>query len=169
MFSSERAAAASEDDVEVDSFLEEIFASFDLELDIGEVKAEGEFVVGEGTAEFVEPGSGSFDSGPSPWDSPEELLKQSSEYINKKQWDKLFETCAPSYRSNHTPSDLQNSAIVFMRLFDTSKLSAKNIQVVESGNRATATYDLVLDGDTLWSDNENEYVRINGVWYDDEC
>ena len=101
------------------------------------------------------------------WDSPEELLKQSSEYINKKQWDKLFETCAPSYRSNHTPSDLQNSAIVFMRLFDTSKLSAKNIQVVESGNRATATYDLVLDGDTLRSDNE--YVRINGVWYDDQC
>ena len=183
MFSSERAAAASEDDVEVDSVLEEIFASIGLELDIGEVKAEGEFVVGEGTAEFVEPGSGSFDSGPSPaepssagqavlpatvaWDSPEELLKQSSEYINKKQWDKLFETCAPSYRSNHTPSDLQNSAIVFMRLFDTSKLSAKNIQVVESGNRATATYDLVLDGDTLRSDNE--YVRINGVWYDDQC
>jgi hypothetical protein len=165
MFSSERAAAASEDDVEVDSFLEEIFASFDLELDIGEVKAEGEFVVGEGTAEFVEPGSGSFDSGPSPWDSPEELLKQSSEYINKKQWDKLFETCAPSYRSNHTLSDFQAA----MRLLGISKLSVKNIQVVESGNRATATYDLVLDGDTLWSDNENEYVRINGVWYDDEC
>ena len=167
MFSSERAAAASEDDVEVDSVLEEILAGFDLELDIGEVKAEGEFVVGEGTAEFVEPGSGSFDSGPSPSDSPEELLKQSSEYINKKQWDKLFETCAPSYRSNHTLSEFQNENIAGMRLLGTSKLSVKNIQVVESGNRATATYDLVLNGDTLRL--ENEYVRINGVWYDDEC
>ena len=55
MFSSERAAAASEGDVAIDDFLEEIFADFDLELDIGEVKAEGEFVVGSGTAEFVEP------------------------------------------------------------------------------------------------------------------
>ena len=56
MFSSERAAAASEGDVEIDDFLEEMFAGFDLELDIGEVKAEGEFVVGSGTTEFVEPG-----------------------------------------------------------------------------------------------------------------
>ncbi len=55
MFSSERAAAAAEGDVEIDDFLEEFFAGFDLELDIGEVRAEGEFVVGSGTAEFVEP------------------------------------------------------------------------------------------------------------------
>ena len=55
LFSSERAAAASEGDVAIDDFLEEMFADFDLELDIGEVKAEGEFVVGSGTAEFVDP------------------------------------------------------------------------------------------------------------------
>lgn len=55
MFSSERAAAAAEGDVEIDDFLEEFFAGFDFDLDIGEVKAEGEFLVGTGTAEFVEP------------------------------------------------------------------------------------------------------------------
>lgn len=59
MFSSERAAAASEGDVAIDDVVEEILAGFNLELDIGEVKSEGEFVVGSGTAEFVEPESGS--------------------------------------------------------------------------------------------------------------
>ena len=57
MFSSERAAAAAEGDVEIDDFLEEMFANFDLDLDIGQVKAEGEFVVGSGTAEFIDPES----------------------------------------------------------------------------------------------------------------
>ncbi len=55
MFSSERAAIAAEGDIEIDDLLEEWFAGFDLDLDIGEVKAHGEFVVGDGVAEFVEP------------------------------------------------------------------------------------------------------------------
>ncbi len=55
MFSSERAATAAEGDVAIDDLIGEMFASFDLELDIGEVKAAGDFVVGSGTAEFVDP------------------------------------------------------------------------------------------------------------------
>ena len=55
LFSSERAAAAAEGDVEIDDLVEELFANRALDLDIGEVKAAGEFVVGDGIAEFVEP------------------------------------------------------------------------------------------------------------------
>ena len=55
LFSSERAATAAEGDIEIDDLLEQWFAAFDLELDIEEVAAEGEFVVGTGDAEFVEP------------------------------------------------------------------------------------------------------------------
>ena len=55
MFSSERAASGAEDDVEIDDLLENLFAELALELDIEEVKAEGEFVVGTGEAEFVGP------------------------------------------------------------------------------------------------------------------
>ena len=55
MFSSERAAAASEGDVAIDDLLEGLFAIFGLDLEIGEVKADGEFVVGSGTAEFLDP------------------------------------------------------------------------------------------------------------------
>ena len=55
LFNSERAATAAEDDVEIDDLIEAFFDGLDLELDIGEVKAEGEFVVGSGTAEFVDP------------------------------------------------------------------------------------------------------------------
>ncbi len=55
LFSSERAATAAEGNIEIDDHLERWFSVFDLELDIGEVKAEGEFVVGTGTAEFVDP------------------------------------------------------------------------------------------------------------------
>ncbi len=55
LFSSERAANAAEGNIEIDDMLEEWFALFDLDLDIGELKAEGEFVVGTGTAEFVDP------------------------------------------------------------------------------------------------------------------
>ena len=55
MFSSERAASGAEGDVEIDDLLEKLFAELALELDIEEVKAEGEFVVGTGEAEFVDP------------------------------------------------------------------------------------------------------------------
>ena len=55
VFSSERAATAAEGDVEIDEFVEGMFAGFDLDLDIGDVKADGEFVVGDGIAEFVHP------------------------------------------------------------------------------------------------------------------
>ena len=55
MFSSERAASGAESDVEIDDLLETMFAGAALDLDIGEVKAEGEFVVGTGEAEFVDP------------------------------------------------------------------------------------------------------------------
>ena len=54
LFSSERAAAAAEGDVEIDDLLEFAFTDYSVDLDIGEVKAEGEFVVGSGTAEFVD-------------------------------------------------------------------------------------------------------------------
>ena len=59
LFTSERAATDAEGKIEIDDLLQEFYAGFDLDLDIGEVKAEGEFVVGSGTAEFVEPESGS--------------------------------------------------------------------------------------------------------------
>ena len=55
LFNSERAATAAEGNIAIDDLLEKWFALFDLDLDIGEVKAEGEFVVGSGTAEFVDP------------------------------------------------------------------------------------------------------------------
>lgn len=55
MFSSDRVASGAEDDIEIDDLLENVFAGFDLELDIEEVKAENEFVVGTGEAEFVDP------------------------------------------------------------------------------------------------------------------
>ena len=55
LFSSERAATAAEGDIEIDDLLEEWFASLDLDLDIGEVRTDGEFLVGDGTAEFVDP------------------------------------------------------------------------------------------------------------------
>ncbi len=56
MFSSERAAESAEDDIAIDDLLEGMFAGFALNLDIEEVGAEEEFVVGNGTAEFVDPG-----------------------------------------------------------------------------------------------------------------
>ena len=55
LFSSERAATAAEGNIEIDDLLERWFATFDLDLDIGEVKAEGEFVAGTGDAEFDDP------------------------------------------------------------------------------------------------------------------
>ena len=55
MFSSERAATAAEGDVAIDDFVEERFAWVFLELEIGDVKADGEFVVGDGVAEFFDP------------------------------------------------------------------------------------------------------------------
>ena len=55
MFSSERAATAAEGDVAIDDLAEVMFAGFDLDLDIGDVTADGEFVIGDGIAEFVHP------------------------------------------------------------------------------------------------------------------
>ena len=55
LFNSERAATAAEGNIEIDDLLEEWFAVFDLDLDIGELKAQDEFVAGSGTAEFFDP------------------------------------------------------------------------------------------------------------------
>ena len=55
MFSSERAAAGAEDDIEIDDLVESFFAEFAFELDIEDVMADGDFVVGDGTAEFIDP------------------------------------------------------------------------------------------------------------------
>lgn len=55
MFNSERAAAGAENDVEIDDLLKEIFGGFTLDLDIDEVEADDEFVIGAGEAEFVDP------------------------------------------------------------------------------------------------------------------
>ena len=57
MFGSKRAAAGVGDDVEIDDLVENPFAEFALELDIDEVKAEVEYVVGTEEAKFVEPES----------------------------------------------------------------------------------------------------------------
>ena len=57
MFSSKRAAVGAGDDVEIDDLVENLFAEFALELDIAEVKAEVEYMVGTGEAGFVEPES----------------------------------------------------------------------------------------------------------------
>lgn len=53
--SSERGAAAAATPASVGEFLEDKFADLNLELDIGEMKAEGEFVVGSSTGQFLDP------------------------------------------------------------------------------------------------------------------
>ena len=55
LFNSERAATAAEGDMAIDDLLGEWFSLIDLDLGIGEVKAEGEFIVGSGRPEFVDP------------------------------------------------------------------------------------------------------------------
>ena len=55
LFNSERAATAAEGDIAIDDLLEEWFSFIALDLRIGEVKAEGEFIVGSGRAEFQDP------------------------------------------------------------------------------------------------------------------
>ena len=55
LFNSERAATAAEGDIAIDDLLGEWFSLIDLDLGIGEVKAEGEFMVGSGRPEFVDP------------------------------------------------------------------------------------------------------------------
>ena len=57
MFSSKSAAARAGDAVEIDDLVENLFDALALELDTDEVKAEVEYVVGTGEAEFVEPES----------------------------------------------------------------------------------------------------------------
>ena len=57
VFSSKRAAAGAGDAVEIDDLVENLFDALALELDTDEVKAEVEYVVGTGEAEFVEPES----------------------------------------------------------------------------------------------------------------
>lgn len=58
-FSSERVATGNVDNIEIDDLIQGLFAEMQLDLDIEDVQADGEFVVGEGTAEFVDPGSSS--------------------------------------------------------------------------------------------------------------
>ena len=55
MFGSERAAEAMEGEIGIDDYVTTLLSVLALDLDIGNVKADGEFVVGDGVAEFVDP------------------------------------------------------------------------------------------------------------------
>ena len=55
MFGSERAAEAMEGEIGIDDYITTLLSVLALDLDIGNVKADGEFVVGDGVAEFVDP------------------------------------------------------------------------------------------------------------------
>ena len=55
MFGSERAAEAMEGEIGIDDYVTTLLSVLALDLDIGNVKADGEFVVGDGIAEFVDP------------------------------------------------------------------------------------------------------------------
>ncbi len=55
MFGSERAAEAMEGEIGIDDYVTTLLSLLALDLDIGDVKADGEFVVGDGVAEFVDP------------------------------------------------------------------------------------------------------------------
>ena len=55
MFGSERAAEAMEGEIGIDDYITTLLSVLALDLDIGNVKADGEFVVGDGIAEFVDP------------------------------------------------------------------------------------------------------------------
>ena len=56
MFRNDRAAAAAaEEGLEIDKLVEDMFAIFEMDMVVDDVEAEGEFVVGDGTAEFVDP------------------------------------------------------------------------------------------------------------------
>lgn len=54
MFGSERAAEAMEGEIGIDDYVTTLLSVLALDLDIGNVKADGEFVVGDGVAEFVD-------------------------------------------------------------------------------------------------------------------
>lgn len=55
MFGSERAAEAMEGEIGIDDYVTTLLSVLALDLDIGDVQADGEFVVGDGVAEFVDP------------------------------------------------------------------------------------------------------------------
>ncbi len=55
MFGSERAAEAMEGEIEIDDFVTSVLADFALDLDISDVKADGDFVIVNGAAAFIDP------------------------------------------------------------------------------------------------------------------
>ena len=55
MFGSERSAESMEDDINIDDYVRTLFSVLALDLEIGNVQADGEFVVGDGNAEFADP------------------------------------------------------------------------------------------------------------------
>ena len=87
MFGSERAAEAMKGEIGIDDYITTLLSVLALDLDIGNVKADGEFVVGDGVAEFVdqdEPRSSNRSSGGGsarpaataapPWATPTAIL-----------------------------------------------------------------------------------------------
>ena len=82
MFGSERAAEAMEGEIGIDDYITTLLSVLALDLDIGNVRANGEFVVGDGIAEFVDPeeprssnrGSGSGSGRPAATAAPATVL-----------------------------------------------------------------------------------------------
>ena len=79
--------------------------------------------------------------GATDWDSPEELIKKSAKYINGGEWEKLLQTCTPTYRSKNTPDLLALQYTQVMQAFGASKVKFEKVQVKLNGDTDTATYE----------------------------
>ena len=100
--------------------------------------------------------------------APKDLLQKQMKWANNGEYDKIFQSCTPSYRASNTLAALESEIEAALDQLGISKLGVKDVSVTEEGNVANASFIATGDGQELGA-TTNRYRKIDGVWYDDQC
>ena len=102
------------------------------------------------------------------WGDPKDLIQKQAKWINNGEYEKVFQSCTPSYRADNSAAAWEAEFEAIKARLGISKFGVKDINVREEGDVAYVSATTTADGEELTS-STNRCVKIDGVWYDDEC
>ncbi len=116
-------------------------------------------------------GDGGLGLGRSDEDQVRNVLKREIEAFNKRDLRAAYELLAPQDRERCTYEEVERqieSAIGLLFVFsgDIPTMALSDIRVEVNGNTATAAFTVKADGEVLSVESDDQFVKVDGRWYD---
>ena len=101
----------------------------------------------------------------------ESRIKAQSDYLNEKDYQKLWETCSPEWRKNADYDSWKEEAqgtLMFMGILD-KKTSFTDIETDLRGDTTIVSYKWRTNDVVIHVEEDERWVRVEGEWYQENC